>query len=105
MAKNITSVLNERYGDNIYVGKRGYYEDEWDLETIRVKAKIGYLKTTYSQGQMKIQDWGAIIEYTNPQLEQLVTEQEEKRKAEELRKVNEQEMKQKELEDKQSRYF
>lgn len=105
MAQDITSVLNERYGDNLYVGKRGYYEDEWDLETIRIKAKIGYLKTTYSQGQMKIEDWGAIIEYTNPQLEQLVTEQEEKRKAEELRKVNEQEMKQKELEDKQSRYF
>lgn len=105
MAQDITSVLNERYGDNVYVGKRGYYEDEWDLETIRVIAKIGYLRTTYSQGQLKIEDWGAVIEYTNPQLEQLVIDKEEKRKEEEQRKANEQEKKQKELEDKQSKYF
>ena len=105
MAQDITSVLNERYGDNIYVGKKEYYADEWDLETIRIIAKIGYLRTTYSQGQLKIEDWGAVIEYTNPQLEQLVIDKEEKRKAEELRKANEKERKQKELEDKQSKYF
>lgn len=105
MAQDITSVLNERYGDNIYVGKKEYYADEWDLETIRIIARIGYLRTTYSQGQLKIEDWGAVIEYTNPQLEQLVIDKEEKRKAEEQRKANEKERKQKELEEKQSKYF
>ena len=105
MIREVTSVLIERYGDIVYIGKKDRFDDEWNLETIRVKTKIGYLKTSYSQGQLKIEDWGAVIEYTNPQLEQLVIDKEEKRKEEEQRKANEQEKKQKELEYKQSKYF
>lgn len=105
MIKDITPIFIERYGDIVYVGKKDKFDDEWNLETIRVKMRIGYLNTTYSQGYMKIEDWGAAIEYTNPQLEQIVIEKEEKRKAAEQRKEEEKIRKQKELEDKQSNYF